>query len=95
MIMYQLFETNPPFSGMDPISAAKNAAMYDLRPQFVQLGIGGPSYKTEIKELIESCWRPNGEMRPSFESIVVSLETILAKVPGRKSQDNGGCCTIA
>lgn len=95
MIMYQLFETQPPFSGMDPIGAAKNAAMYDLRPQFVQLN-ANVSFKREIKELIESCWRPNAELRPSFESVVVSLETILSKIPntrGNKSSNDGGCCS--
>lgn len=95
MIMYQLFETQPPFSGMDPVSAAKNAAMYDLRPQFVQLN-SEISYKREIKELIESCWRPNAEMRPSFESIVITLETILSKLPSRKPSGSGdACCSIA
>jgi serine/threonine protein kinase len=96
MIVYQLFETQPPFSGMDPIGAAKNAAMYDLRPQFVQLN-ANDSYKREIKELIESCWRPNAELRPSFESVVVSLETILSKIPntrGSKSND-GACCSLS
>lgn len=99
MIMYQLFESQPPFSGMDPVTAAKNAAMYDLRPQFIQLN-SQTSMKKEIKELIESCWRPNAELRPSFESVVVSLESILSKLPkSNKKSGEGpsadGCCTLS
>lgn len=94
MILFQLVEGSHPFSGMDPISAAKNAAMADLRPRFVQLSKTAniPAYKTEARELIENCWRPNPELRPSFESIVVTLESILAKVPAPSSAGNGGGC---
>lgn len=96
MILFQLVETNPPFAGMDPISAAKNAAMYDLRPSFVQLSGSAPGYKREVRELIESCWCQNPEKRPSFESVVMTLEGILEKLP--KPKDSGssqGCCSVA
>lgn len=95
MILYQLVEGTHPFSGMDPISAAKNAAMADLRPSFVQLSGQIPAFKKEARELIENCWRSNPELRPSFESIVVTLESILAKVPAPSSGGGGGgggCC---
>ena len=98
MILYQLVEGSHPFAGMDPISAAKNAAMADLRPSFVQLSGTIPAYKREARELIENCWRPNPELRPAFESIVVTLESILAKVPATNrssSASGGGCCSIA
>lgn len=32
MIAFQLFEHSPPFAGMDPVEAAKHAALHDRRP---------------------------------------------------------------
>jgi len=100
MIMYQLFESQPPFAGMDPIDAARQAALYDLRPHFIILQSAAPP-KAEIKDLIESCWRPNAEDRPTFESIVESLESILSKLHRRSSKSKGtgdienGCCSLS
>jgi hypothetical protein len=34
MIVFQLFECTVPFAGMDPVEAARNAAMLHLRPGF-------------------------------------------------------------
>ena len=34
MIVFQLFENSAPFSGMDPIQAARDAAMMGARPNF-------------------------------------------------------------
>ena len=37
MIMFQLFEHNPPFAGVDPVEAARLAALYDKRPNLNQI----------------------------------------------------------
>lgn len=37
MIAFQLFEHCPPFAGMDPVEAAKHAALHDRRPAFNKL----------------------------------------------------------
>lgn len=37
MILYQLFEDNLPFAGVDPVEAARQAALYDKRPRLLQL----------------------------------------------------------
>jgi len=42
MILYQLFEHTPPFAGVDPVEAARQAALYDKRPNLVQLGESKP-----------------------------------------------------
>ena len=42
MILYQLFEQNPPFAGVDPVEAARQAALYDKRPNLGQLGESKP-----------------------------------------------------
>ena len=95
MIMYQLFEFQPPFAGMDPIDAARQAAMYDVRPHFVVL-MGAGLGKKEIKGLIEECWAPVGESRPSFELIVKKLEEILGRLPKSSLAGavDGGCCVV-
>ena len=99
MIMDQLFEFQPPFAGIDPIEAARQAALYDMRPQFVSL-----AQKTEkdleggIRRLMERCWSPNGEERPTFEEIVEELELILAGLPRNRHGSSGGsngCCSLS
>lgn len=97
MIMYQLFECQPPFSGMDPIDAARQASLYELRPQFIVLQAASPA-KQAVKELIMKCWSPDGENRPTFETIVSRLEEIQAKLPSEKNMSQGGgdgCCTVS
>lgn len=99
MIMYQLFEFQPPFAGMDPIEAARQAALYELRPHFIVLLSTSPA-KRAVKELIERCWSPDAEVRPTFESIVTSLEEIQASLPknterGAKSSGGGSCCALS
>lgn len=37
MILYQLFEHQPPFAGTDPVEAARQAALYEHRPPLSQL----------------------------------------------------------
>jgi len=97
MIMFQLFEFQPPFSGMDPIEAARQAALYDLRPQFIALQGPGVA-KSDIKALIERCWSANAENRPSFEQIVLRLEEILTLLPRKSKSGDGsgsdGCCAV-
>ena len=95
MIVYQLFEFQPPYAGTDPVEAARQAALYEQRPQFVALLQPHPM-KKEIRELISRCWSPDPDGRPSFEKIVLALEGILAKLPrqGLVAQ-GGGCCAVS
>lgn len=37
MILYHLFEHTPPFVGVDPVEAAKAAALENRRPKLVKL----------------------------------------------------------
>lgn len=96
MIVYQLFEFTPPFGGADPVEAARAAAMYDRRPEFVSLMRPEP-IKKEIRELITRCWAPDPEARPAFDHIASELTAILNKLP-RKSLGGGGgsgCCSVS
>ncbi|PRW60891.1 Dual specificity kinase splA isoform A [Chlorella sorokiniana] len=96
MIVYQLFEFQPPFAGMDPVEAARQAALYERRPEFVALMQPHPQ-KKELRELIARCWAPNPEDRPAFVQLVKELEGILARIPRTvmiKQEAGGGCCTV-
>lgn len=52
MIVFQLFETTQPFSGMDPVEAARSAAMLNSRPLFPARG--------KLTELHEASWGGRG-----------------------------------
>eukprot|EP00887_Chlorella_sp_A99_P006013 scaffold27.g6013.t1 len=101
MIVYQLFEFQPPFSGQDPVEAARQAALYERRPQFVALLQPHP-FKKEIRALIARCWAADPEDRPTFVEIAEELERILSKMPrpqmvkhpGGGSGGGGGCCSV-
>lgn len=45
MIAYQLFELTPPFSGMDPVDAARKAALAEERPPLMRLATQMPTMK--------------------------------------------------
>ena len=45
MIAYQLFELQPPFAGMDPVDAARKAALAEERPALIRLNAGTPTMK--------------------------------------------------
>ncbi|GIL70021.1 hypothetical protein Vretimale_3301 [Volvox reticuliferus] len=76
MICFQLFEGLPPYWNMDPIEAARAAALKGLRPQW------GPTNRREqvvplrLKRLVETCWAADYETRPEFVEIIEMLEEV-------------------
>ena len=96
MILYQLFEHMPPFSGMDPVEAARQAALFDKRPQFHALS--PPDHPmARVRAVMEACWDPNPERRPSFEEVVEKLEGVMAVTPRPdfgSGGGGGGCCAV-
>uniref|UniRef100_A0A7S0UV82 Protein kinase domain-containing protein n=1 Tax=Polytomella parva TaxID=51329 RepID=A0A7S0UV82_9CHLO len=103
MIIFQLFETNVPFAGQDPIEAARSAALEGSRPTFPPRRQLDPTHRN-MRQLITQCWSPDPEQRPSFEEISQILETELSKLPKHQpfSKDfltgggaSGGCnCSV-
>jgi serine/threonine protein kinase len=169
MILYQLFEHQPPFAGTDPVEAARQAALYEYRPPLSQLKgrlepfpvrqeeectrtqanscsiVAGTSARAllkcwrrcrlassvvhgracvrclrwimlcgcllvllgelcqqpeiavvrtsiafalqTLKALIEKCWHPNPERRPSFLLIINELSQLLDNMPRKVSSD--------
>jgi len=94
MIVYQLFEHVPPFAGEDPVEAARQAALFDRRPALRILGgegkEGGRGWSKPVAAVIEQCWDPDPERRPTFEEVVVVLEGVLKKVPRPDGSGGGG-----
>lgn len=89
MILYQLFEHQPPFAGTDPVEAARNAALYDMRPHLQQLQSRKEPFPP-LRKLIEQCWHPNPELRPNFTSIIADLTTVLAAMPRKNKSGPKG-----
>lgn len=52
MIAYQLFELMPPFSGMDPVDAARKAALAEERPPLLRLATQMPTYRVRGPEVL-------------------------------------------
>lgn len=98
MIIYQLFETEVPFAGQDPVDAARQAAMLCTRPGFPprrQLS----AMAKELRGLVEQCWDPEPEKRPSFEDVITLLEALLKRLPPHtthsgSSSGGGECCSV-
>ncbi|XP_020107154.1 serine/threonine-protein kinase STY17-like isoform X2 [Ananas comosus] len=75
LILYEMIEGTPPFHPKSPEDAAKMICLEGLRPQ---LKNKSKSYFPELKELIEECWNPQPEVRPTFAEIIIRLKKIHA-----------------
>eukprot|EP00884_Botryococcus_braunii_P007544 jgi/Botrbrau1/16791/Bobra.150_2s0020.1 len=103
MIMYQLFEGRPPFADMDPVEAARLAAMTFHRPDLFKLNNADSDIMRELRDLVVRCWATTPEERPEFEEIVAILAGILKRVPreptrlvqGNERGGGGGCCSLS
>jgi len=97
MIAYQLFEGLPPFWSMDPVEAARAAALEHLRPQWGRLNRHEQVVPAQLKELVERCWSPDYGQRPEFEEIVELLEEACSSIPAvlttePKASSDACCC---
>lgn len=75
MILYEMLEGDPPLSHYEPYEAAKYVAE-GHRPMFRV-----KSFTPELKELVEQCWAPDMNQRPSFLDILKRLEKIKEVLP--------------
>jgi tRNA A-37 threonylcarbamoyl transferase component Bud32 len=92
MIAYQLFEHCPPFAGMDPVEAARQAALHERRPDFRKLAERTPIMQA-LRNMVEQCWHPNPEKRPSFPEVVQMLDEQM-KLVIRSQHTASGCCSV-
>ncbi|EIE26582.1 kinase-like protein [Coccomyxa subellipsoidea C-169] len=92
MIAYQLFELCPPFAGMDPVDAARKAALAEERPPLMRLATKMPTMLA-LKKMVTRCWDPNPERRPNFEDVVKVLDDLIKMMP-RETASSGACCSL-
>lgn len=95
MIIFQVFETTPPYAGCDPVEAARSAAMLGARPVFPPRR-NLSEVQLELRDLITCCWASDAEARPSFEDIIARLENLLSKLPKHQYYNkSSGCCGVS
>lgn len=80
MICFQLFEGVPPFWNMDPIEAARGAALKNLRPQWGPTNRHDQVVPLKLKRMVELCWAPDYEARPEFVDVIEMLEEVAREV---------------
>lgn len=73
VILYEMIEGVQPFQ-KSPEEAAKMMCLEGKRPQ---MKIKSKSYPPDLKEMIEECWHPDPETRPTFSEIIVRLDKIV------------------
>ncbi|EFJ50688.1 hypothetical protein VOLCADRAFT_88470 [Volvox carteri f. nagariensis] len=74
MICFQLFEGLPPYWNMDPIEAARAAALKGLRPQWGPTNRRDQVVPPRLKRMVETCWSADYEARPEFVEVIEMLE---------------------
>lgn len=69
MICYQLFEGQSPFSGINAISAARQAAMQRSRPAFQPLGPGNIVREVRFDTTKDAIWNAESiQLLPDMDS---------------------------
>lgn len=95
MIIFQLFETTPPYAGQDPVEAARSAAMLGARPTFPPRRNLTP-VQIELRDIISCCWAADAETRPTFEEVIARLEALLTQLPKHQYYNKpNGCCGVS
>ena len=62
-----------------------------------RMGVAVPG---ELKKLVEECWAPDFEKRPSFPALIKRLEAILKSLPANAvpataaAQKSSPCCIV-
>lgn len=92
MIFYQLLEGYPPFYTLDPVQAARAAAVNNLRPEWGKTNRRGLVVPETLKKVVEDCWASDFDDRPDFITIVTKLHTILDHLDESDAVKSNCCC---
>lgn len=87
LIVHEMFQGGPSNRGEDAEKLADKRAYEDSRPYLSSI-----LYPEPIKKLLQDCWHKNPDRRPTFEEIILHLETIQEKL---ESKTIGACCSCA
>ncbi|XP_073065013.1 serine/threonine-protein kinase 12-like [Primulina eburnea] len=85
LIVHEMFQGGPSDRGEDAEKLADKRAYEDSRPYLSSI-----LYPEPIKKLLQDCWHKNPDRRPTFEEIILHLETIQEKL---ESKTIGACCS--
>ncbi|XP_075494395.1 serine/threonine-protein kinase 12-like [Primulina tabacum] len=85
LIVHEMFQGGPSNRGEDAEKLADKRAYEDSRPYLSSI-----LYPEPIKKLLQDCWHKNPDRRPTFEEIILHLETIQEKL---ESKTIGACCS--
>ncbi|KAJ9188342.1 hypothetical protein P3X46_003707, partial [Hevea brasiliensis] len=85
LIVHEMFQGGPSNRAELPEQVADKRAYEDSRPSLSSF-----VYPEPIKMLLRQCWHKNPECRPTFEEIILKLESIEDIM--RHERTKGGCC---
>ncbi|KAG8391822.1 hypothetical protein BUALT_Bualt01G0227000 [Buddleja alternifolia] len=71
LIVHEMFQGGPSNRGEEPEKLADKRAYEDSRPHLPSI-----VYPEPIKKLLQDCWHKNPDRRPTFEEIILHLETM-------------------
>lgn len=87
IMFWQMYTKLLPFEGFSKQDMVDKVAIDRHRPSLKKIK------NNEIKNLINSCWDDNLELRPTFNFIKNKLETILSNINYEtSSNDDNNCC---
>jgi serine/threonine protein kinase len=70
IVVWEMFARADPFPGMPPFQIVFAVGNQNLRP------IIHPSWPSDWVKLITDCWAEDPQLRPTFEQIIIRLETL-------------------
>ena len=72
MVLWEILTREEPYQGFETFEAFRDAVCFrHYRPKIPD------NTHPSIKRLIECCWQPNPERRPSFPEIITALDHII------------------
>ncbi|XP_016649762.1 PREDICTED: serine/threonine-protein kinase STY8-like [Prunus mume] len=91
LIVHEMFLGGPPNLAEDPEKIADKRAYEDSRPPLFSY-----LYPEPIRTLLKECWHQNPDCRPTFEEIILQLETIQENFQNKKRMGTCiGACAIS
>lgn len=74
LIVYEMMEGVHPFHPKSPEEAVRLMCVEGKRPTIKQKS---KSYPPDLKELIEQCWNPQYDSRPTFSEVILRLDKVI------------------
>ncbi|KAH7522610.1 hypothetical protein FEM48_Zijuj07G0156800 [Ziziphus jujuba var. spinosa] len=89
LIVHEMFQGGPSNLADDPEQVADKRAYEDSRPP-----LSSYLYPEPIRILLQKCWHKNPDFRPTFEDIILELESIQDKFQTTEPMPSSCRCSI-